>query len=77
MVHAVIQEALDWKPNDSTVTLPERGEVHQNKEANNSEVDIPDWDERTDSLSNKPWLERMTMIVAGRIEVRISSRMWT
>ena len=77
MAHTVIQEALDWKASDCPATLSERGGVHQNEEGNNSEVDLPDWDDRVDSLINKPWVERMTVRVAGRIEVSVSSTMRT
>lgn len=77
MAHAVIQEALNWKPSDSPVTLPERGEVCKNEEGINSEIDLPDWDDRVDSLINKPWVEQMTVIVVGRIEVSVSSTMRT
>ena len=74
MAHAVIQEALGWKPSDSAAALPEMGEVLQNEEGNNSsELDIPDWDDRVDSLINKAWVERMTVIVVGHIEVSVSS----
>ena len=69
----MIQEGLVWDPNDSRSTLPERGEVHQNEEGNDIEVDIPNWDERVDTLINKSWVDRMTMKVVGRIEVSISS----
>ena len=75
MVHAVIREAVDWKPSESPVTLLERGEVHQNEEGDNSEVDVPDWDERIDSVINKPWVERMTMRVVECIEVSTSTTM--
>jgi hypothetical protein len=67
----MIQEVLCWDPNDGPATLPERGEVGQNKEGHN--VDIPDWDEHVDSLVNKGWVDWMTVIVAGCIEVSISS----
>ena len=71
----MIQEGLEWDPNNGLSTLPERGEVHQNEEGNDVEVDIPDWDERIDNLINKSWVDRMTVIVVGRIEVSISSTM--
>ena len=71
----MIQEVLVWDPNDGHSTLPERGEVHQNEEGNGIEVDIPDWDELIDTLTNKSWVDRMTVIVVGRIEVSISSTM--
>jgi len=71
MVHAGIQEVLDWKLSDSSFTLLKRGGVHQNKEGYNSEVDIPDWDDHTDSFINKLWVEWMMMIVVGCIYVSI------
>ena len=74
MAHAVIQEALGWKPSDGAAALPEMGEVLQNEEGNNnSEVDIPDWDDRVNSSINKAWVEWMTVIVVGCIEVSVSS----
>ena len=73
----MIQEGLDWDPNAGLVTLPEKGEVCQNEEGCNIEVDIPDWDERLDTLINRSWVDRMTVIVVGRIEVSISSTMLT
>ena len=76
MAHTVIQEALDWKASDGPATLQERG-VYQNEEGSDSEVDLPDWDDRVDSLINKPWVERMARAVAGRIEVSVSSIMRT
>jgi hypothetical protein len=69
----VIQEALCWDLNDSPATLLERGKVDQNEEGHN--IDIPDWDEHVDSLVNKGWVDQMTVIVAGCIEVSISSAM--
>ena len=75
MVHAVIREAVDWKSSESPITLLERGEAHQNEEGENSEVDVPDWDERIDSVINKPWVERMTVRVVECIEVSISTGM--
>jgi len=71
----VVQEGLEWDPNDSLSTLPERGEVHQNEEGNNIEVNIPDWDECIDTLINKSWVDWMTLTVVGRIEVSPSSTM--
>jgi len=73
----VIQEALAWDPNASPVNLPERGEVHQNEEGNNiiEAVDIPDWDEHVNTLINKSWVDQMTVIVVGCIEVSILSTM--
>ena len=62
---------LEWDPNDGLSALPERGEVRQNEEGNNIDVDIPDWDERIDTLINRSWVDRMTM----RIEVSIAFKM--
>lgn len=71
----MIQEGLEWDPNDGLSTLPERGEVRQNEEGNNIDVDIPDWDERIDTLINRSWVDWMTLIVVGRIEVSITFKM--
>lgn len=57
-------------------TLPSRREVHQNDRRDNSEVDVPDWDDRVNSFVYKLWMERLTVIVVGRIEVHISFIIW-
>ena len=66
---------MEWDPNEGLSTLPERGEVHQNEEGNDVEVDTPDWDERINTLANKRWVDQMTVIVVGHIEVSIPSTM--
>ena len=67
--HLVVQEVLGWRPSQGTDRLPRRGYMHENEERKDEEIDGPDWDDRIDSVTNKPWIEKVTGMRVGRIKV--------
>ena len=69
MAHLVVQEVLGWKPSQGKDSLPRRGDMHKNDRGQDEQIDARDWDDRVDSVTIKPWIEKVTGMMVERIEV--------
>ena len=59
MAHLVIQEVLGWKPSQGAYSPSRRGDMLEDEEGQDEEIDTPNWDDRVGSVTNKPWVTGM------------------